>query len=181
MENCDYFSKKFYKKCLEVEVFKGKKHTFLKRFWLKYFNPETNSVFLIRKYIYKLHSSSRGLAHRFIRVKLMKKYNIHVSSNTRIGLGLSIRHPSNIMITNAKIGDNCVLFHNVTIGAKYEEADMDNSPVIGNDVKFFSNSACYGKVVIADGVSIGSFSCVINDILVPGVYVGIGKQIRKIK
>ena len=180
MEDLDYFSKSFYKNCIKTEVFKSKKCSLLKKIWFKYFKPETNSVYLIRKYLYKTHHSPRGLAHRFLRTKLITKYGIHVSQNTRIGFGLDIRHPSNIMITNAQIGENCTIFHSVTIGAKYKEADINNSPIIGNNVTFFSNSACYGKIVIVDGVSLGSFSCALGDITQPGVYVGVGKDMRKI-
>lgn len=181
MEEFDYFSKKYFKECIKEEVFKKiESRSIFKRIWAKYFKPETNSVYLIRKYLYKLHSSPNSFSCRLLRVKLMSKYGIHVSSNTRIGLGLEIHHPSSIMITNAKIGRNCILFHNVTIGAKYQEAGIHNSPTIGNNVVFYSNSACYGNISICDNVSLGSFSCVISDISVAGTYVGIGKGIRRI-
>ena len=180
IEDTDYFSKDFYNKCIRVEVYKNNRHSFLDKIWAKYFKPETNSVYLVRKYLYKVHSSPKGLSCRLLRKKLMTKYGIHVSTNTRIGLGLDIRHPSTIMITNATIGKNCILFHNVTIGAKYEEANADNSPIIGDNVTFFSNSACYGKIRIANNVRLGSYCCAFCDISEPGVYIGIGKRIKKI-
>ena len=179
MQNKDYFTKKFFKECLKVEVYKNS-NTLIGKIWARYFKPETNSVYLIRKYLYKVHSSRNKIKICLLRKKLMIRYGIHVSENTRIGLGLDIRHPSTIMITNAKIGEKCVLFHNVTIGAKHENADMENSPVIGNNVVFYSNSACYGKIAICDNVRIGSFSCATNDIVESGTYAGVADKMIKI-
>lgn len=174
-----FFSKSFFRKCVKEEVYKGRK-SFVERIWAKWLAPETNSVYLIRKYLYILHSRPNSIFHHLLRKKLMTKYGIHVSSNTRIDLGLKICHPSNIMITNAKIGKNCTLFHNVTIGAKYENACVDDSPIIGDNVTFFSHSSCFGKIVICDNVRLGSYCCVINDVCSSGTYIGIGKDVRKI-
>lgn len=137
MEDKEYFSKAFLKECIKVEVYKNNRLNIFGKIYARYFRPETNSCYLIRKYLYKLHQKPNSIICDKLRIKLMTKYGIHVSPNTRIGKGLDIRHPSTIMITNAKIGQNCVLFHNVTIGAKHYDADYDNSPTIGDNVTFF--------------------------------------------
>lgn len=114
--------KEFYKCCIEIEVYKSYKETPLSlvdKIWCRYFRPESNSVFLIRRYLYRIQKGGiYKIFAKFDYVRLMRRYGIFVSSGASIDIGLRIVHPTGIIITSATIGKNLTLFQNVTIGMK---------------------------------------------------------------
>lgn len=58
---------------------------------------------------------------------------------------------------NAKIGDNCTIAQNVTIGRNIGDK---NVPVIGNNVYIGTGSVVFGEITIGDNVLIGANSLV---------------------
>ncbi|WP_418510452.1 serine O-acetyltransferase [Corallibacter sp.] len=75
-------------------------------------------------------------------------------------------HPFGIVIGyKVKIGKECKIYHNVTIGTK-ETQDFKNGryPKIGNKVIIYPNSVVIGNIKIGDNVIIGAGSIVLNDI-----------------
>ena len=83
-------------------------------------------------------------------------------------------HPVGIVINQgAKIGKNCKIFQNVTIGmGKYFEKSKSNTPVIGNNVTIFANSVIIGGVTIGDNAVIGAGSVVLKDVEANTVVAG---------
>lgn len=66
-----------------------------------------------------------------------------------------------VIHNNTKIGDNCVVAQNVTIGRKFRDK---NVPVIGNDVYIGANSIVVGAIYIGNNVIIGAGSFVDKNI-----------------
>jgi|SRR5690606_7138186 len=66
------------------------------------------------------------------------------------GLGVVIH-------SNSKIGDNCLVSQNVTIGRNFGDTKV---PVIGNDVYIGAGSVVFGEIIIGDNVIIGSNSLI---------------------
>lgn len=174
----------FLKQCIDVEVDhwaqKSGKISLLQKTRFRYFQPESNAVYLIRK---KLYYYSQGgklgkIRARFLEVRLMRRYGIMVGDTCEIGLGFKIWHPSTIIINNATIGEGFHIQHNCTIGNKDRGPDgrgigyKENLPVIGNNVCMYAGSYILGRVQIADDVIIGANTVVIHDALEPGTYVG---------
>ena len=62
----------------------------------------------------------------------------------------------------AKIGDNVVIYQNVTIGRKNRETP--DYPSIGNNVIIYSNSIILGNVRIGDNTTIGCNTIVLKSI-----------------
>lgn len=60
---------------------------------------------------------------------------------------------------NAKIGENCTIFHQVTIGDT-----KSGSPRIGNNVYIGAGARIIGNVRIGDNVKIGANAVVVHDV-----------------
>ena len=89
---------------------------------------------------------------------------------SHIGGGLFLQHAHSTQINAKKIGTNCQIWHNVTIGRKVSGGEI---PIIGNNV-FIGTGACVlGNVKIGNNVSIGANAVVITDIPDDCIAVGI--------
>ena len=64
---------------------------------------------------------------------------------------------------DVKIGENCTIYQNVTLGAKHNGKDR-GFPTIGNNVLIGCGSICLGTILIGDNVVIGANSVVIKSI-----------------
>lgn len=72
-------------------------------------------------------------------------------------------HPVGIVMgKGVKIGFDCRVYQNVTIGSKLK--DDGKYPVIGNNVTIFANSVIAGDVKIGNNVIVGASTLVIKDI-----------------
>lgn len=88
-------------------------------------------------------------------------------------LSLRLPHPYGIIINrHAKIGKNCTIFHNVTIGIIEQKGAF--APIIGNDVYIGCNAVILGGVKIHNKTKIGASSIILKDV-VEGTAVGIWK------
>jgi len=75
-------------------------------------------------------------------------------------------HPLGIVINpGVKIGKNCTIYQNVTIGAgKYCEKTDSYVPTIGNNVVIYANAVVVNGITIGDNVTIGAGAVVLNDV-----------------
>lgn len=65
----------------------------------------------------------------------------------------------------AKIGNNCVIFHQVTIGSNTLNGSIKyGSPTIGNNVYIGAGAKIIGKVTIGDNCRIGANCVVCKDV-----------------
>lgn len=95
-------------------------------------------------------------------LKILCKVLIEIPLNSempfraRIGGGLRIRHPYGIMINgNSIIGENCTIFHQVTIGSN-DLTDGNKAATIGNNVYIGCGAKIIGKIDVGDNVIIGA-------------------------
>lgn len=98
--------------------------------------------------------------------------------------GTIFPHLVGIVISRAaKIGRNCVIYQNVTIGAKtLKEGDYripENYPVIGNNVTIYAGAVIVGSVRIGNNCIIGANSVVLGD--VPDNCTAVGVPAKVIK
>jgi serine O-acetyltransferase len=91
-------------------------------------------------------------------------YHTHLwagASGARIGPGLRLIHPTNVMIgSGVKIGEDCVIFHDVTLGT----GQIPGTPRIGNNVDIYPGARVLGGVVIGDRSMIGANCVVTRDV-----------------
>lgn len=98
--------------------------------------------------------------HRILWRYVRNHYGIEIPYTTIIGRRLRIAHQHGIVIhPNTEIGDDCIIRHNVTIGAVTWERFMDG-PKFGHRVDIGAGAVIVGKVKIGDGARIGP-NCVV--------------------
>lgn len=99
--------------------------------------------------------------------RLRIKYTVDISLDADIDIGLKIYHYNNVIITPySKIGKNCVLHQNITLGQKKENMNVNDIYIqIGNNVYIGANSVILGgKIKIGNNVKIGAMSFVDKDL-----------------
>ncbi|WP_051611965.1 hypothetical protein [Xylanibacter ruminicola] len=156
------------------ESFLHRRLSWIDKIRAKYISPQGNATYLIRKmqYFYSCGGIKRMLA-LMIKVKLARRYGIYIDPQTVIGKGLSIPHPSSIVIAHTKIGCNFTIYQNCTIGHKMGKGNQKWCvPVIGDNVTMYTNSSIVGGGMIADDVTLAAHCCIVKDALESGVYVG---------
>lgn len=139
------------------------------------------SYYNIDKKIYKLHlkgfkcykNNHNFLAQQY-KNKIYKKYTCWIESSAIIGPNIQFPHPIGIVIgAGVKIGENCIIYQNVTLGRKYK--DIAEYPTIGNNVTIYANSVIIGNVRIGNNAVIGCNSVILRDIKDNEKVVGIVK------
>lgn len=93
-----------------------------------------------------------------------------------IGGGLFIQHGHSTEINARKLGNNCQVWQNVTVGVKYSGGER---PLIGNNVKISAGACVLGGITIGNNVTIGANAVVLQDIPDDCVAVGVPARIIK--
>jgi serine O-acetyltransferase len=94
--------------------------------------------------------------------------------NSQLGGGLILTHPNGIVIhPQAKIGVNCLIFQQVTIGV----GSVPGLPEIGGNVDIGAGAKILGGIRIGDHARIGANSVVITDVPAGATAVGIPAKI----
>ena len=129
-----------------------------------------------KKYNYiKLHNNQKGGSIcRLLKAKyhidiqkIERKYNCFIPITEGINDSIVFPHELyGIFISQgAKIGKNCVIFHQVTIGSNtLEDSKGKGAPTIGNNVYIGAGAKIIGNVKIGDNCRIGANCVVVNDI-----------------
>lgn len=94
--------------------------------------------------------------------------------NCEIGGGLLIPHPNGIVIhPDVKIGVNCLIFQQVTIGTR----DGPGVPVIGGHVDIGAGAKVLGLIRVGPHARIGANAVVLTDVPTGALAVGIPARI----
>ncbi len=101
-----------------------------------------------------------------------------IPSSATIGRNFSLGYGGLgvVIHINVKIGDNCLVAQNVTIGRRFEETGV---PEIGNNVYIGAGSVVIGDIRIGDNVIIGANSFVNKSI--PANCTVVGNPMKIIK
>jgi serine O-acetyltransferase len=96
-----------------------------------------------------------------------------MSPDLDIGGGLYIAHPNGCVIHAKKIGRNCSIISNVTIGMR----NRWEFPTIGDNVFIGSGARILGGIKVGNNVRIGANAVVIHDVPDNCTVVGIPARI----
>ena len=93
-----------------------------------------------------------------------KKTGIEIHPGAKIGRRLCIDHGMGIVIgETATIGNDCVIFHNVTLGGTGKEKNKRH-PDIGNNVMIGAGAKILGPIKIGNNVKIGANATVFKSV-----------------
>ena len=97
---------------------------------------------------------------------------IEIHPGAKIGKRLFIDHGMGIVFgETAEIGDNCTIYHGVTLGGTGKDTGKRH-PTLGNNVLIGAGTKVLGPVYIGDNARIGAGSVVTKDIPSHSVAVG---------
>ncbi len=98
---------------------------------------------------------------------------IEIHPGARIGKRFFIDHGMGVVIgETAEIGDDCTLYHGVTLGGTTWRKEKRH-PTLGNNVVIGAGAKVLGPIVVGDGARIGSNSVVVKNVPVGATVVGI--------
>lgn len=105
---------------------------------------------------------------------------IEIHPGAKIGKRLFIDHGMGIVIgETATIGDNCTIYHGVTLGGTGKDK-YKRHPDIGNNVTLGCGAKVLGAIKIGNNVKIGANAVVLEEVLDNKTVVGVpGKIINK--
>lgn len=105
---------------------------------------------------------------------------IEIHPGARIGSGLFIDHGMGIVIgETAEIGDDCTIYHGVTLGGTGHQKGRKRHPTIGNNVLIGAGAKLLGPFKVGDNSMIGANAVVLTDIPRNATVVGVpGKVVR---
>ena len=98
---------------------------------------------------------------------------IEIHPGARIGRRFFIDHGMGVVIgETAEIGDDCTLYHGVTLGGTSWDKGKRH-PTLGNNVVIGAGAKVLGPVHIGDNVRIGSNAVVLRDVVEDATVVGV--------
>lgn len=98
---------------------------------------------------------------------------IEIHPGAQIGKRLFIDHGMGIVIgETAEVGDNCTIYHQVTLGGTGKDKNKRH-PTVGNNVMIGAGSKVLGPIKIGNNVKIGAGSVVLHDIEKNSTVVGV--------
>ena len=98
---------------------------------------------------------------------------IEIHPGAKIGKRLFIDHGMGIVIgETAEIGDDCTIYHQVTLGGTGKDKNKRH-PSVGNNVMIGAGSKVLGPIKIGNNVKIGAGSVVLGDVEENSTAVGV--------
>jgi len=105
---------------------------------------------------------------RILNVHVRNVLGFEVHRTTKIGRRVVFVHQNGVVLQpNAEIGDDCMIYHNVTIGRRWEDRHAgryQEPPKIGRGVHLGVGATIIGPVRIGDGAKIGPHALVTTDV-----------------
>ena len=126
------------------------------------------------------YTHNMPLIARFISQASRRRTGIEIHPGAKIGKRLVIDHGMGIVIgETAEIGDNCLLYHGVTLGGTGKETGKRH-PTIGNNVLIGTGAKVLGPFTVGDNCRIAANSVVLGEVPPNSTAVGIPARVVKV-
>lgn len=121
-----------------------------------------------------------GLA-RWISEKGKLRTGVEIHPGAQIGRGLFIDHGAGIVIGETSvIGDNCTIYHGVTLGGRGHSKHTKRHPTIGDNVLIGTGAKLLGNITVGSNANIGANAVILHDVPEGATVVGVPGKIVKI-
>ena len=105
---------------------------------------------------------------------------IEIHPGATIGHKLFIDHGMGIVFgETAEIGDNCTIYHGVTLGGTGKDTGKRH-PTLGNNVLIGAGAKVLGPVYIGDNVRVGAGSVVLKNLPANATAVGVPAEVVRV-
>ncbi len=126
------------------------------------------------------YTHGHKLLARWISQASRRRTGIEIHPGATIGKRLVIDHGMGIVIgETAEIGDDCLIFHGVTLGGTGKEIGKRH-PTIGNNVLIGTGAKVLGPFRVGDNSRIAANSVVLSEVPANSTAVGIPAKIVRI-
>ena len=142
-------------------------------------NDKASLAYLLHSYkefrnLFFFRNRGKALRIRWFKFWYPPLETLYLESK-EIGGGLFIQHGFSCMVAAERIGENCWVNQQVTIGFN----GHGNAPVIGDNVYVYCGAKVLGEITIGDGAVIGANAVVVRDVESGAVMGGVpAKRIR---
>ena len=142
--------------------------------WLTYPGLQARWAHVINHWLWK--KGLRGLA-RYLSQCARFWTGVEIHPGAQIGRRFFIDHAMGVIIGETTIiGDDCVLYQNVTLGGTGKETGKRH-PTLGNNVMVGVGAAVLGSITIGDNSKIGGGSVVVKDVPPNCTVVGVPARV----
>lgn len=123
----------------------------------------------------KLYLKRIPVLPNLIRKYIRTVYGCDIFYTSEIGMGTRFPHNGTgvVIHSDAKIGENTIIYQNVTIGGLKGQGP----PTIGNNVLIGAGACLLGEIKIGDNVQIGANAVVVKDIPSNATAIGVPARI----
>lgn len=117
---------------------------------------------------------------QLISQRARKKTGIEIHPGAEIGEGLFIDHGMGVVIgETTKIGHNCTIYQNVTLGGTGKETGKRH-PTLGNNIFVGAGARILGSINVGSNSKIGAGAVILKDVPQNSTVVGVPGKIVKI-
>jgi serine O-acetyltransferase len=123
-----------------------------------------------------------SLAHKVVSAFVLKIVNAgYIQPQAEIGPGLRLPHGLNgvFINRNARIGADCVIYQQVTLGDNFATGGWE-APTLGDRVVIGAGAKVVGPVFVGDQAMVGANSVVSKDVPAGTVAVGVPARILQL-
>ena len=118
---------------------------------------------------------------RWISQICTRRTGIEIHPGAQIGKELFIDHGHGVVIgETAVVGNNCTIYHQVTLGGTGHTKHCKRHPTIGNNVLIGAGSKILGPVNVGDNAMIGAGSVVVDDVPPGTTVTGVKAKVIKV-
>ncbi|PMK14702.1 serine O-acetyltransferase [Vibrio splendidus] len=123
-------------------------------------------VVRLQKKANKLHKKGYVLIPKIMWAINRVFFSCDIPASVEIGNGTGFFHNGLGCVIHgaARIGDECKIYQNVTMGGNGKEKCLNGVPIIGDNVSIGAGAVLLGPIVIGNNAVIGANSVVINNV-----------------